>query len=347
MLLAACASSGGGAAPRRAAAERAYAAGRYAEAAAEWDRVAARADTPRDRGEARYRAATSRLRSGQHGQAREEFLRISVGDGDPHLRARAALDAARLAAPEEAEAELSALVRRHPESSAAGAAARALAATPRPGEPPAARARALVALAGQIPGTAADERLRYEAGRLLEESAALAAAREAFEDVARRFPYPRGLLWDDALFRAAEAARALGDARGALHLIARLLAARESALAQGSYERTTFARAALRRAEILRDLMGDARAARQAFREVWARYPTSRARDDAAWEAARLGVSLGDVVGACEDLGRLLRERPDSRFAGCVAVLCPTRQAPPGAECHAYLTRTPGGGGEP
>src|SRR5690606_16563906 len=63
------------------------------------------------------------------------------------------------------------------------------------------------------------------------------------EDLVRRHPLPRGTHSDEALLRAAQLRRGLGDAHGALQTLEVLLEVdRKSALA-GSYERGSYARA--------------------------------------------------------------------------------------------------------
>jgi tetratricopeptide (TPR) repeat protein len=96
LLAIACASSPPPAYQRsRAAAERAYVHGRYAEAAEHWLEAARHAERGRDRNEARYRAAASLARAGDHVAAGRLYEEISQTP-QAERAARAAFDQAKL-----------------------------------------------------------------------------------------------------------------------------------------------------------------------------------------------------------------------------------------------------------
>jgi tetratricopeptide (TPR) repeat protein len=190
--------------------------------------------------------------------------------------------------------------------------------------------------------TELDETLRYERGRRLEREGRLAEARDAYLDGARRHPYPKGALWNDALRAAARLEEQLGRPREAIALLERLLAEREHAWIVGSYERG-YAEARFRVAVLERDALGDARAARRTFRRVFDEFPTSLLRDDALYEEARLARRSGDEAAACEAISLLLGTLPDSRYAGCAPELCAGARPRPGSRCPSYAA---GPGGE-
>src|SRR5262249_34021063 len=146
----------------------------------------------------------------------------------------------------------------------------------------------------------------YEHARALERGGATDAARAEYVRVADRYPYPRGVFWDDSLFRAAELDAARGAPREAIALFERLLADREPSIMQGSYERARYAQAQLRIGELYRDALHDRARAREAFERMWATNTTSRLRDDAMWSAAVIAADAGDAEGACRDLRSLI-----------------------------------------
>jgi tetratricopeptide (TPR) repeat protein len=339
-----CAASQSGELARQgAAAERAYSAGRYAEAAKRWGEVADGARRPADRDEARYRQGASWVRAGQPTLGRATFDRL-LRDSPKGVRgARAALDRARLEEETgnlpEAQKSLEWLIENHPESGLAPTALHDLLELLAPRGEIAIRSYLDARLAA-LDKTELGEHLHAAYAASLERSGDLAAARARYLFVAERYPYPRGALWDDALFHAADlAARAGAPAEAILHL-ERMLSKREAAYVQGSYERGRYGEAQFRIAELYRDALHDPVRARKAFEQLWSAHRTSRLRDDAAWNAAQLAAQAGDDAGACEDLEALVREMPSSRYVACAPTLCAQLKTPPEAgACHEYLLR--------
>jgi len=107
----------------------------------------------------------------------------------------------------------------------------------------------------------------------------------------------------------------------------------------GSYERGRYPEAQARIAELYRDALHDAKRARAAFEKLYSDFPTSRLRDDAAWQAAHLAFESGDRAGGCRLLGSLSRALPESRYVGCIPRLCPEVPVARAATCHEYLVR--------
>ncbi len=349
-MLAACAATAcGGAAsdltPKEAAAERAYAAGRYVEAAARFAEAAASSPRARDREEACYRQAMSLRRAGRPAEARavlEGLLRaFPRGARAPRALYDLALLALEQGDRETGSRMLDALLRTHPESGVSPEALRRyLDVLSADGE---AAVRAyLEALAPRTGATELAQYVDYEHARSFERQGRLDAAREEYLRIAERYPYPRGVFWDDALFRAGDIDVTLGAPSAAIAVFERLLAERESSFLQGSYERGRYAEAAFRVAELYRDALHDTGRARREFEAIWQDYPKSRLRDDAAWSAARLAAESGDQPEACRLLRLLGTANPDSRYVACGAALCSSFRPPArtGA-CHEYLLRAP------
>jgi hypothetical protein len=124
----------------------------------------------------------------------------------------------------------------------------------------------------------------------------------------------KGGLYDDALWRGARLARRVGDAAGAARRLRALLATREVAWGAGSYFSVWLDDAQLELGRVLRDDLGRAREALDAFARLPRDYPASTLRDDALWERAVTFERLGELRLACTSLAELARRHPDSRW---------------------------------
>jgi tetratricopeptide (TPR) repeat protein len=325
----------------RAAAERAYAAGRYDEAALHWQRAEQAAERKRDRNEARYRRAASLERAGRHVEAQRALQTI---DEKSSRAARAAYDHALIEIERgntaKGYAELEKTMRRYP---ASGVAPSALARLTQREEDRGGLVAAIAyveKLETQYRETELAERIGYLRANLLERADRNAEARDAYLAVARRFPYPFGALWDDALWKASLLEEKLGNVPGAIQHLERMLKEMEpSSLGQGSYQRPRYAAARFRIAELYRDKVRDRARAIREFRRVWDEHPTSILRDDAAWQEARLEREEGRANQACSSVRRLVETIPDSRFSACAPALCPGVSPPPKSKCHPYVVR--------
>ncbi|MEZ4359767.1 MAG: tetratricopeptide repeat protein [Kofleriaceae bacterium] len=140
--------------------------------------------------------------------------------------------------------------------------------------------------------------------------------------------YPRSGLRDDARWRAAQLSLALGDPAGAARRLRQLLATREVALGAGSYFSIWLDDAQLELGRVLRDGLGDAPAAVQAFRRLPRDYPASTLRDDALWELAVTLQQLERRADACAALAALARAFPDSRHRARAAALAAALSCP-------------------
>jgi tetratricopeptide (TPR) repeat protein len=332
----------------RAAAERAYSAGRYEEAARHWLEAADAAGRRRDRAEALYRAGASYDRAGRHRQAAELYERLERDLPKSERAARAAFERARHEIErgdrDRGYAELERVMFAHARSGLAPRALRQiLQRAEERGGPTEARAK-LEALLPKLAQTPLAERALYARAELFEALGERGAARDQYLDVARRFPYPRGVLWDDALFHAARLEDELGNPARAIEHLQRMLAEQEPSHLQGSYEKPRYAEAQFRIAELYRDRLRDPKRARRAFRKVWDAHPTSLLKDDALWQEALLARRSGDVRAACSAFELLADELPESRFVPCGRLVCPTAPADPKRGCRSYIERAARGG---
>lgn len=333
----------------RAAAERAYAAGRYDEAAEEWRRAGEAAERPRDKNEASYRAAASLRRAGRRDEARA-LLAALVAEHPKSARAvRAEFDLADMEIEggnrEHGYSLLERAVRSHPSSGIAPAALAKLARHAEDQNGPDGAVAYLDRMRQDLGKTELGERAQFTYARRLDGLGRDEEALAAYLDSAKRFPYPNGALWDDALWYASLLEEKLGRPERAVAHLERMLAEREPSSLQGSYERPRYASARFRIAELYRDRLADDSRARREFHRVFTDHPTSPLRDDALWNEARLARKAGDRALTCSLTRRLVEDSPDSRFAPCVRALCPDNE-PAKGECHAYILRALDGGGE-
>lgn len=327
-----------------ASAARAYAAGRYEEAARHWADAARVAKLPRNRSEARYREASSLLRGGRRSEALAVFDRMLVEDPNGPRAARAAYDRAHaLVASGQKKAgydALESMLRAHPESGVAPAALReyldCLSTAERGSDE-----RYLERVIPTLEATELGQYAHYAYAEALERDGKLDLARARYLLVARKYPYPQGVLWDDALFHAADLDAKNGQPRDAIAHLEEMLDRRETAYMSGSYERGRYAEARYRIAELYRDALGDPINARRNFERLFAEHRTSRLRDDAAWNAALLALHSGDGAGACRDLESLASAIPESRYVPCAPRLCPTVKIKESKRaCAEYIARS-------
>jgi tetratricopeptide (TPR) repeat protein len=347
LSLAACAPNRGAEyAASVAAARRAQAAGRYAEAAERLGVAATQAKLPRDAVFARYESALLRAKSGDVARASRELRAIADMKPPSDYSAIAAFKAAGLRAetdPDGAMRELEAIALRWPK---AGIARVALVRVLRHDDEASGDAGALRhadALLTKLRGTELEQIVLYERARRLDALGRTADALAAYLALADAFPYPFGVHWDDALFRASVDEEKLGRPREAIAHLERMLRERESAHFMGTYERPQYSPALRRIAELYERALHDRAAAREAHHRFYRELTTSPLRDDALWHEARLFREDGDTSGSCARLGTLASEFPDSRYVPCATAMCPDVKRPSKShaptECRAYIMR--------
>lgn len=325
MALGGC-SAGMSASYRRRIAEgdREYSSGRFHSAAVAYEGAAADAEVPRDRNDARYRAAMACRRVGDRA-CTERLLSLVTGEGsDWEHRARARLQLAVMGldstVPSEiaaAHRSLAALVEEAPDTGPARGALR-LRLRALDAEIPI-RSAAITWLGSlaanpRIQNSLMIESVLAERAIRIEATGDPVAAETAWLAVVEFVPYPDNSHWDDGHFALARVQRAVGRPRDALATLARMLAVREVSWGNGSYAAPRFDDGAMLAAEILRDDLDEPRAAADAFHRVFSEHRTSLRRDNALWEEAALRRK-DDLVGACVVWRTLLVEFPCQRFA--------------------------------
>ncbi len=170
------------------------------------------------------------------------------------------------------------------------------------------------------------------------------AARAAYGRIADRWPYPFGSFFDDALWRASLIDERLGLYPLAIDDLERLLRQRETTSIVGSYERAKYVPAMMRVGELYRDRLHDRARARAAFHRLYADFAHSTLRDRALWLEAALWREDGDAGAACNRLGTLVEQFPDSRYVPCAVEQCRGLARPRSSvaprDCHEYIERT-------
>ena len=334
----------------RAAAERAYAAGRYEEAAQHWAEASRHAERRRDRAEARYRAAASLERAGRHGEAQRRLKALEREMPRSDRAARSAYDQADIEIesgdPEKGYAMLERVIVEHPRSGVTKSAIRRYVSWQDQKAGPRAVLAWVIELRPKLKGSAASEQLEYTYARYLEEAGRTEQARDHYLWLAKRYPYPTGAYWDDALWHASLLEEELGNPRAAIAHLERMLREQEPSSLQGSYQRKRFGDARYRIAELYRDRLGDERRARREFHRVWTEHPTNLQRDDALWNEAVLARKAGDTAATCDALELLAQGMPKSRYVACAPLLCSSMRAPDGSRCHGYIRRSLDAGGD-
>lgn len=352
-LLALAAASALGCAPNRGAAfEKAMAEasvathdGRFDVAADRFDEAARTAKVPRDAVRARYEAALARVRAGDVARGSQELRTIADAKPPTAYSGQAAYRVADLAwksDPTAGFAELESMALRFHEDPLAGVAlARVLRHDDESGA--AATLSRLDALTPKVAHTALEGQVAYERAKRLAELGRTEQARDAFLEVARRWPYPVGPYFDDALYRASEMEEKLGRYREAVEDLERLLSFRESSVMMGSYERPRYVPALLRLVTLYDERLNDRAKAREALHRLYKDFKTSTLRDDALWREAALWLKDGDTRTACDRLATLTSDFPDSRYVPCAVDRCssikrPAKSKAP-ATCHPYVMR--------
>ena len=348
-LLPACGGPNRGDAYVRSLAEarRSHHAGRFDDAATKFDDAAKSAKIPRDAVYARYEGALARARAGDVSRAAAELRAIATAKPPNAYSAQAAFKAAELARANDESAglrELEAVVVDFPESGVAQVSLGHIIRHDDESSPEVALAH-LDRLAPRVKGKKVEEKVLYERAGRLDALGRHAAARDAYVEVANKWPYPFGGLNDDSLFRAADMEEKLGRPKEAIVLLERLLAQREVSSFMGSYERPRYLPAVLRIAQLYEEKLDDRAKARTTLHRLYSEFTTSTMRDDALWREAELWRKDGDAGTACDRLATLASDFPDSRYVPCATLRCPSikraskSKAP--LECHAYLLRDP------
>jgi tetratricopeptide (TPR) repeat protein len=325
---------------------RAYTAGRFADAAAKYDEAAKQAKLPRDAVFMRYEAALARARAGDVARASSELRAIATAKPPNAYSAEAAFRVADFAIasdPAAGHEELAAIPIDFPDSGVAQVAVVRLARWDDEHGGPAKAIERLDAMAPKVKGKNVEQTVAYERAKRLAALDQNLEARDAFLDIAARWPYPFGSFFDDSLYRASEMEERLGHPQDAIRHLERLLSNREVSSFLGSYERPKYIPAILRIATLYEEKLGDRFKAREALHRLYTDFKTSTLRDDALWREAELYRKDGDTAKMCDRLDTLVSDFPDSRYVPCAIEKCPSikrsskSKAP--KTCHSYLTR--------
>lgn len=327
-----------------AAGDRAYTAGRYLEAADDYDRAARETDRERDRYDAVYRSAAARRRGGDLPGALARYDRVAVVSPRFERGPRARFEAAMIRVESDDPTErntgwnaLTLLVREHPTTGPGRRAMAALLRREDEGDPSGAQGDALLSawLEDRIVADAMRDTLMAEQARRLERHGHSTEAARAWEAMLRAVPYPQNAHWDDGHVALARLRRAAGDPRGAVEALDQMLSVREPSYSSGTYHAPLFDDGAMLRAEILRDDLHDLSGAARAFHFVYSDFRTSLLRDDALWQEGLVRETANDSQ-ACAVWERLAREFPCHRFgrrAAPRAAACGRPVGPPPQSC--------------
>jgi TolA-binding protein len=325
---------------------RAETAGKFHDAAARFEEAATAAKVTRDAAHARYLAASMLLKGGEVAEARARFEAIAAASPTTDDSALAAYHVAeiRVAAGDESGFDsLERFLHRFPNSGVARPALYRLLRHKDESEPTAQTLAFLRKEQESLGATELGEDLAYQVALRLAALGQLQAARNAFVDVATRWPYPAGALFDDALYRASELDEQLGKYADAVLDLERMLDEREISHFTGSYQRPRYSPALFRVATLQRDRLHDKAKAREAFHRLYADFTTSPLRDDALWAEAELWREDGDTGTSCSRLATLADDFPDSRYVPCAEQLCPrvkrAKESRAPRTCHAYVER--------
>jgi hypothetical protein len=349
VAIAACGGPNRGAAYDRAYARaaRAEGAGRLDEALGEYDRAAALAMRARDQQLARWAAVDVLVRAGRLADAvmRLDAMASASGEYQADAAYRACVlriehgDAAR------GWQAMEQIPRRFPSHGVSHVAVRRLVAH---ADEQGTRTGLdeLAALERDAGTTELGELLAFLSAEHREALGEDVAARDAYLRIADRWPYPGGAFFDDVLWHASLLDEKLGRAQAAADDLERLVAQRETTSIMGSYERAKYVPAMLRLGELYAGALHDRAKARETYHHLYTEYTKSTRRDAALWREAALWRQDGDLKTACDRLGVLVREFPDSRYVPCAIGVCrdlrrPERSVAP-KECREYLERREG-----
>jgi tetratricopeptide (TPR) repeat protein len=328
-----------------AAGQRAYHAGRYAEAATLYAQAVTSAQRLKDRDEAMLLVARMQERDGHLDEARASYERIASALPPGPRLVRASIAAAQILIEQGKEAEgcarLLDIAKKYPEhGDARGVLQRVM-----DREQDLGGAVAVLAFLRReqpaFAGTSLAVFFDYQIAKALAEKGDLVVARDLLIAHARAHPYPYGPYTDDALARAADIEIGLGHPTEALALLKEMLAPLEHSEKPGSYERPRFPDAQWKIAELYRDKLNDHAAARREFHRLYTEHKYAKLRDDALWEEAKLAAADGDKSEACSLVEKLGKDFSESRYVRCLRELCPSAEIPKDArECPRYIVRS-------
>ena len=333
----------------KAAGHRALSSGRYEEAAGHFHQAAADARRRRDKDYALYLEAETYLRAGKYLEARSTFETILAESPNGLESPRSAYEIAKLEIRFGDERNgwdmVHAAVKRYPNSGLARTeliryleyvdASAGLSST----------VEFLESKLSWYESHELGETATFEIAKRLEKLGRMKEAHDRYLSCARNHPYPKGALFDDAMYRVSLLDESMGRPKEAVGHLREMLAFREVSSLNWSYERRRFPEAQMRIAVLYRDALGQPDEARREFRKVFLEHKDSTLRDDALWAEALVAVEQGDERGACETVKLLASKLPESRYVPCVGAVCKKMHVPQKAEkkapieCRDYIAR--------
>lgn len=327
-----------------AAGQRSYHAGRYTEAETHYLQAVEAAQRLKDRDEAMLLVARMQERAGRLDEARASYERIANAVPPGPRLVRAAVAAAQILIEQGREGEgygrLVEIAKKHPNH---GDARTALLRVMQHEEDLGGAEAVLTFLRREQPAfvkTELEVFFDYQIAKATADKGDRVAARDLLVAHARKNPYPHGPYTDNALYRAAEIEVELGRPKEAIALLKEMLSVLERSEKPGSYTRPLFPDGQWKIAEIYRDKLKDNKSARREFHRLYDDHKSTKLRDDALWEEAKLAALDGDEDDACDIVETIVEKLPDSRYVRCGRELCKTAEVPKGAgECPAYIVR--------
>ncbi len=328
-----------------AAGQRAYHAGRYAEAEANYAKAIEAAQRVKDRDEAMLLVARMQERDGKLDEARASYERIANASPPGPRRVRAAVAAAQILIKQGREpdgyARLVDIAKKNPNHGDARTALQRVLEREHEMGGVAAELAFLKREEATFQKTELEVFFSYRIAKATAESGDLPKARDLLVAHARANPYPHGPYTDNAFYRAAEIEVELGHPKEAITLLKEMLSVLEVAEKPGSYTRPLFPDGQWKIAEIYRDRLNDHTSARREFRRFYDDFPVALRRDDALWEEAKLAAQDGDESRACNVVETIREKLPDSRYVRCGRELCKSAEVPKEArECPAYIVKS-------
>lgn len=312
---------------------RAQNAGRWEEAASFFDQAADLGARYKDRDEARLLYAEAMERLGRLEDAEAAYRKVESESQGRYQGVRAAFALGRLVWQmrgfEEGEAETLRAVRTYPTSGLVRHAVKRLLSFIEERGGAALALTWLEPLERELRSTEAGEAVTYEYGSLLARLDRKEESIQVLLRLARSHPYPNGSLTDDAFYLASLWLDDLGRTQEAIDVLEEMLKVQEEAHLGHSYRRPRFPSGVLRIAVLYRDRLKDREAARKNFWRVYEQYFDSRQTDDALWAVARMEKEDGRADLACEALETLRTKKPDSRYLGCLNIVCERMPAGP------------------
>lgn len=327
--------------------ERAEGAGRYTEAAHDFDDASKVAPNAREKNHAEYAAAQVLIRGGDRSSGAAKLRAIAnLSPPDEHS-GEAAYEVANIEIEENdanAWIDLEKAMTQFPNEGDAHRALQRLAIHIADASGPNAAIDWLRKIQPTFEQTELVQAVHWEIAKRVDASGDLVSARSLYLEIARRWPYPHGAYWDNSLFRMSAIDEKNGHFDDAISDLEEMLHQREEASVLGSYERPMYEPAAWHIAEIYRDDLHDDAKAASAFHRVYAEFTTSLKRDDALWEEAKVWRKDNDASTSCSRLSTLVNQFPDSRYVPCITTMCadvtrPSKSKAP-KECPAYVLKS-------